>query len=105
MLPPTPPNVQKYGVYKIDATCDLLWCCRDTLRKWSETNAIGRNYLDDDTVVYYAKDILRFWFTKTRQHFTEILLDKLLDSIAANGYEATIGCAAPVRPVKKRNNK
>lgn len=105
MLPNTPPNVKKFGVYKVDETCELLWCCRDTLRKISNDGQIERKFLDDDTIVYYAIDILRYWFRKTKQHYTEEMLNKLLDSMSTRGYESTIGCPPPVRPSKKTRQK
>lgn len=101
MYPPTPPNVNKYGAYRIDDTCNLLWIGRDTLRERSDDGLIKRSYLEDDTIIYYAKDILRFWFIATKQPITDGQLDHLLNSMAEKGYEATFGCPPPVRPEKK----
>lgn len=103
MLPSTPPPVSKYGTYSIDETCALLGCCRDTLRKRTEIGRIKSDRLDEDTenIIYYAKEILRYWFNATKQPKTDGELDLLINQIQEQGYEATFGCKPPVTSQKK----
>lgn len=107
MLPSTPPAVVKYGSYTIAETCAHLGCCRDVLRQRTAAGKIQSNRLDEDgeTTIYYAKEILRYWFNATKQPKTEGELDVILDSIAERGYEATFGCKPPEIPSKKRKSK
>ena len=60
MLPPTPPNVTKYGTYSIDLTCMHLGCCRDSLRKKTEQGKIRNTRLDDDseTIIIQISNVL-----------------------------------------------
>lgn len=108
MLPPTPPPVSKYGAYNIEDTCDLLGCGRDTLREKTKLGRIKHDRLDDEneTIVYYALEILRYWFNTTKQPKTEGELMQILDSLQNNGYEATFGCKPPApKQKKKRQSK
>lgn len=107
MLPSVPPAVVKYGTYTIAETCSHLGCCRDILRKRTETGRIKSARLNEDseTTIYYAKEILRYWFNCTNQPKTEGELDVILDSIAEKGYEATFGCKPPEIYAKKRKSK
>ena len=104
MLPPTPPNVTKYGTYSIDLTCMHLGCCRDSLRKKTEQGKIHNTRLDDDseTIIYPAIEILRYWFNTTKQPKTEGELEVILESLQAKGYEATFGCKPPIINDKKK---
>lgn len=107
MLPSIPPNVVKYGSYSIAETCVHLGCCRDVLRQRTATGKIKSNRLDEDgeTTIYYAKEILRYWFNATKQPKTEGELDVILDSIALKGYEATFGCKPPEIKKKSKGKK
>ena len=108
MLPSTPPPVSKYGTYKIEETCALLGCGRDSLREKTKTGKIKHDRLDEDceTTVYYAKEILRYWFNATKQPKTEGELDHILDELQQKGYEATFGCKPPeLKPKKARQLK
>lgn len=95
MLPPTPPNVTKFGSYTIELTCQHLGCCRDILRDKTSNGKIIPTTLDDGTIAYQAIEILRYWFNATKQPRTDRELNALLDSIAKNGYEQTFGCPPP----------
>lgn len=107
MLPSVPPAVVKYGTYSIAETCTLLGCCRDILRKRTESGRIISSRLNEDceTTIYYAREILRYWFNTTNQPKTEGELDLILDSLSEKGYEATFGCKPPVYPDKKKKSK
>lgn len=108
MLPSIPPPVTKYGTYSIEETCNYLGCCRDLLRKRTDLGKIKKDYLDEDneTIVYYAKEILRFWFNTTKQPKTDAELDAILDDLQARGYEATFGCKPPeITPRTTRKQK
>lgn len=106
MLPSTPPAVSMYGAYSIEETCVLLGCCRDTLRKKTEQGKIRNNYLDEENenTVYYAVEILRYWFNTTKQPKSEAELQNLLKELQSRGYEATFGCKPPV-VTTRRNRK
>lgn len=108
MLPSTPPAVSKYGTYSIEETCVLLGCCRDTLRKKTEQGKIKNGYLDEDTesTIYYAVEILRYWFNTTKQPKTDGELNVLLDELQTRGYEATFGCKPPaIAERRKRKSR
>lgn len=107
MLPPTPPNVTKYGTYSIDLTCMHLGCCRDSLRKKTEQGKIKYSRLDDDceTIIYPAIEILRYWFNTTKQPKTDGELEVILDNLQSKGYEATFGCLPPILKNKKKTKK
>ena len=104
MLPSIPPPVTKYGAYSIDETCTLLGCCRDSLRKKTDTKKIKNDRLNEEgeTTVYFAKEILRYWFNTTRQPKTDGELDVILDNLQSRGYEATFGCKPPEITYKKK---
>lgn len=105
MLSSIPPFVSQYGTYDISETCAILGCCRDTLRKRTESGQIRSSRLAEDTEkrVYHASEILRYWFAATRQPKTDGEINVLLKSLRDKGYEATFGCKPPI--IKKKQSK
>lgn len=75
-----PPDVRLNGAYTIPETCEKLNIGRDQLRELTNEGKINSDNMRNskETIIYYALDILRFWFDQTNQHKDDVELIQML---------------------------